>query len=434
MAKPHFLFKAQSAFYSLKPLRLFLTIICSSVCKLNSGGTMQIGIPREIKSGEHRVSLTPAAVADTVAAGHQVFVTHDAGLAIGFTDELYRRAGAQIMPTNEDVFASATLIVKVKELQAEEFALLQFRHRLFSYLHLAAEPLLTNALIDSGACCIAFETIQDSRGRLPLLAPMSEVAGRLAVQAGAHHLSMAQGGRGVLLGGVPGVEPAQVLVLGGGVVGAQAARIAVGMGAQVRVMDKSLPRLRELDDLYRGRLITEFATQTRIEALSQHADMVVGAVLVVGASAPKLLSRAHLASMQPGSVLVDVAIDQGGCFESSRPTTHEHPTYTEQGVIHYCVTNIPSAVARTASFALSNAILPYVLQLASLDDQSMLGHPVNCATERWGCPWGLPGGSSGGNAYLSVWLCHWRSLIYTHAKTLLTSTPSGTEPACICRE
>jgi len=335
---------------------------------------MKIGIPKEIKSGEHRVSLTPAAVSDAVAMGHRVLVAAGAGVAIGLNDELYLRAGAQIVPSNEAVFADAELIVKVKELQFDEFALLKSHHRLFSYLHLAAEPKLTEALIQSGASCIAFETIADAHGRLPLLAPMSEVAGRLAVQAGAHHLSMAQGGRGVLLGGVPGVEPARVLILGGGVVGAQAAKIAVGMGAQVRVMDKSLMRLRELDSQYQGRLITEFATQSRINELSEQADLVVGAVLVVGAAAPKLLSRAQLARMQKGSVLVDVAIDQGGCFESSRPTTHQHPTYVEQGIIHYCVTNIPSAVARTASFALSNAIFPYVLQLASMDDSSMLGN------------------------------------------------------------
>lgn len=336
---------------------------------------MKIGIPREIKSGEHRVSLTPAAVSDAVAVGHEVLVAANAGLSIGFSNELYQQAGARIVPSNEEVFANAGLIVKVKELQPDEFALLKPHHRLFSYLHLAAEPLLTDALIKSGACCIAFETIADSQGRLPLLAPMSEVAGRLAVQTGAHHLSMAQGGRGVLLGGVPGVEPANVLILGGGVVGAQAAKIAVGMGAHVRVMDKSLMRLRELDSQYQGRLITEFATQSRIDELSEQADLVIGAVLVVGAAAPKLLSRAQLARMQRGSVLVDVAIDQGGCFESSRPTTHQHPTYQEQGVIHYCVTNIPSAVARTASFALSNAIFPYVLSLASLDDSALMGHP-----------------------------------------------------------
>lgn len=335
---------------------------------------MKIGIPKEIKSGEHRVSLTPAAVSDAVATGHQVFIATGAGNAVGFSDENYQAAGAQIASSNEEVFARSELIVKVKELQPQEFSFLKQHHRLFSYLHLAAEPLLTSALIQSGASCIAFETIADSQGRLPLLAPMSEVAGRLAVQAGAHHLSMAQGGRGVLLGGVPGVEPANVLILGGGVVGAQAAKIAVGMGAQVRVMDKSLMRLRELDHQYQGRLITEFATQSRIDELTEQADLVVGAVLVAGAAAPKLLSRAQLARMQRGSVLVDVAIDQGGCFESSRPTTHQHPTYVEQGIIHYCVTNIPSAVARTASFALSNAIFPYVLQLASLDDNALLTH------------------------------------------------------------
>lgn len=326
---------------------------------------MKIGIPQEIKSGEYRVSLTPAAVHELVNAGHSVVITSRAGEAIDFNDGLYQQAGAQLAATNEELYEVAELIVKVKELQPEEYGFLKPHHRLFSYLHLAAEPELTQALIVSGASCLAFETLVDAHGRLPLLAPMSEVAGRISVQAGAHHLSMTQGGRGVLLGGVPGVAPAKVLILGGGVVGAQAAKIAVGMGAQVTLMDKSLSRLRELDNHYQGRLITEFSTQSRINELSETADLVVGAVLVVGAAAPKLLNRAQLGRMQKGSVLVDVAIDQGGCFESSRPTTHQEPTYVESGVIHYCVTNIPSAVARTASMALSNAILPYVLLLAN---------------------------------------------------------------------
>ncbi|RYZ85518.1 MAG: alanine dehydrogenase [Moraxellaceae bacterium] len=264
------------------------------------------------------------------------------------------------------------LIVKVKELQPEEFPLLKPHHRLFSYLHLAAEPELTQALMKSGATCIAFETLRDSAGRLPLLAPMSEIAGRLSVQMGAQHLCMAEGGRGVLLGGVPGISPAKVVVLGGGVVGTQAAQMAIGLGAQVTIVDKSLHRLRELDAIYRGRLFTEFSTQRSIEELVKTADLVIGAVLIIGASAPKLIKRSQLSTMPKGSVLVDVAIDQGGCFESSRPTTHLEPTYVEDGVVHYCVTNIPSAVARTASMALSNALLPYVLQLAALSNAQLL--------------------------------------------------------------
>lgn len=336
---------------------------------------MNIGMPKEVKSGEYRVSLTPAAVSELIAAGHRVIVARNAGNAIGFTDEQYRYAAATLVDTNAEVYARADMIVKVKELQPEEFGYLQPHHRLFSYLHLAAEPVLTQALMASGASCIAFETLADVQGRLPLLAPMSEVAGRLAVQSGAHHLEMAQGGRGLLLGGVPGVAPANVLILGGGVVGSQAAKIAVGMGASVTVVDKSLMRLRELDAIYQGRLFTEFTTQARIDELSESADLVIGAVLIVGASAPKLLSRSQLTRMRQGSVLVDVAIDQGGCFASSRPTTHQHPTYVESGIVHYCVTNIPSAVARTASMALSNAVLPYVLSLALADDQMLLSHP-----------------------------------------------------------
>ena len=335
---------------------------------------MKIGVPGEIKSGEHRVSLTPAAVGDLVAAGHKVYVTRSAGEAVGFPDDRYVAAGASLVEQNAELFAAADLIVKVKELQSVEFGLLESRHRLFSYLHLAAEPDFTRALINSGATAIAFETIQDASGRLPLLAPMSEVAGRISVQAGAHHLTMAQGGRGVLLGGVPGVAPAKVLILGGGVAGTQAAKIAVGMGARVTVMDQSLARLRELDFYYNGRLVTEYSSQARINELSETADLIVGAVLVVGASAPKLLSRAQLAHMQKGSVLVDIAIDQGGCFASSRATTHQHPTYVESGIIHYCVGNIPSAVARTSSMALSNAILPTLLRLAAADEAALLGN------------------------------------------------------------
>lgn len=336
---------------------------------------MKIGVPQEIKPGEYRISLTPAAVAELVAVGHEAYVTSGAGVAVGFVDDSYQAVGACVVVDNGALFEAVDMIVKVKELQPAEYSLLRPHHRLFSYLHLAAEPDLTQALLSSGASAVAFETLQDDLGRLPLLAPMSEVAGRISVQAGAHHLTMAQGGRGVLLGGVPGVAPAKVLILGGGVAGTQAAKIALGMGAQVTVMDKSLSRLRELDQMYQGRLIAEYSSQSRINELSETADLIIGAVLVVGASAPKLLSRDQLKHLQKGSVLVDIAIDQGGCFASSRPTTHQEPTFIESGVVHYCVGNIPSAVARTSSMALSNAISPYVLRLASADEAQLLQNP-----------------------------------------------------------
>ncbi len=325
---------------------------------------MQIGIPREIKPGENRVALTPAGVSELIARGHQVLVMMGAGAASGFSDAGYQAAGALIVRTLAEVYAGATLIVKVKEPQPEEYHLLQSSHLLFTYLHLAASRSLTEALLTSGAACLAYETLSDTQGRLPLLAPMSEIAGRVAVQAGAHHLEMVQGGKGVLLGGIPGVPPANVLILGGGVVGANAAAMAVGLGAQVRIMDKSIVRLRQLDDLWRGRVICEYATQTRIDECACGADLVIGSVLNAGASAPRLLTRAQIACMEPGSVLVDVAIDQGGCFESSRPTTHQQPIYVEEGVIHYCVANIPSAVGRTATLGLTNATLSYILRLA----------------------------------------------------------------------
>ncbi len=325
---------------------------------------MRIGIPKEIKTGENRVALTPAGAAQLIRAGHSVYVMETAGNASGFSDAAYQQAGAVLVDSLEAVYASAELIVKVKEPQTEEFALLNDRHILFTYLHLAASRPLTEALLSSGASCIAYETLADAQGRLPLLAPMSEIAGRMAVQAGAHHLEMAQGGKGVLLGGIPGVAPANVLILGGGVVGANAAAMAVGLGAQVRVMDASIARLRYLDDLWRGRVICEYAVQERIEAHAQDADLVIGSVLNTGASAPKLLGRESIRKMAKGSVLVDVAIDQGGCFETSRPTTHQHPTYIEEGIIHYCVANIPSAVGRTATLGLTNATLSYILRLA----------------------------------------------------------------------
>lgn len=325
---------------------------------------MRIGIPREIKAGENRVALTPAGAAELHQRGHSVYVMRGAGQAAGFSDERYQHAGALLVDCLADVYANADLIVKVKEPQAEEYALLSDRHVLFTYLHLAANRALTDALLASGAICIAYETLTDAQGRLPLLAPMSEIAGRMAVQAGAHHLEMAQGGKGILLGGIPGVAPANVLILGGGVVGANAAAMAVGMGAQVRILDKSIARLRHLDEQWRGRVACEYATQERIDTLALQSDLVIGSVLNAGAGAPRLLSRAHIAKMEKGSVLVDVAIDQGGCFATSRPTTHQYPTYIEEGVVHYCVANIPSAVGRTATLGLTNATLAYVIRLA----------------------------------------------------------------------
>jgi alanine dehydrogenase len=325
---------------------------------------MRIGIPKEVKPGENRVALTPAGVAELHQRGHTLYMMRGAGHAVGFSDERYQHAGAVLVDSLADVYGRTDLVVKVKEPQAEECALLSDRHVLFTYLHLAASRTLTDALLASGASCIAYETLMDSQGRLPLLAPMSEIAGRMAVQAGAHHLEMAQGGKGILLGGIPGVAPAEVLILGGGVVGANAAAMAVGLGAQVRILDKSIVRLRHLDEHWRGRVICEYATQERIDTLALRADLIVGSVLNAGASAPRLLSRELIGQMEKGSVLVDVAIDQGGCFATSRPTTHQQPTYVEEGVVHYCVANIPSAVARTATLGLTNATLAYVIRLA----------------------------------------------------------------------
>lgn len=325
---------------------------------------MLIGIPAEIKNSEYRVGMTPAGVRELVAHGHQVMVQQNAGAEIGLLDADYQRAGATISAEAESIYRRAELIVKVKEPQPHECAWLHAGQILFTYLHLASDAELTRRLIASRATCIAYETVTDANGALPLLAPMSEVAGRMAIQAAAHHLEKAQGGRGVLLGGVPGVAPAQILVLGGGVVGLNAARMALGLGARVTVLDKSLARLRQLDDGFGPQLNTLYATTDAIEHLLPHADVVVGAVLIPGAAAPKLISRPMLKLMQHGSVLVDVAIDQGGCFETSKPTTHANPTYVVDDIIHYCVANMPGAVARTSTFALTNATLPYVLQLA----------------------------------------------------------------------
>jgi alanine dehydrogenase len=337
---------------------------------------VKIGVPKEIKTHEYRVGMTPAGVRDLHAHGHQVVVEHDAGAGIGFGDEAYRAAGATVLATAAHVFAAAEMIVKVKEPQPTEIALLRPGQILFTYLHLAADRHQTQGLIASGATCIAYETVTDRSGSLPLLAPMSEVAGRMAVQVGAHCLEREQGGAGILLGGVPGVAPAKVVVLGGGVAGTNAARMAVGLEASVTIIDKSLQRLKELDLQFGPRATTLFATTEAIEHAVLAADLVIGAVLVPGAAAPKLVTRAMVQRMRPGSVLVDIAIDQGGCFETSRPTTHSDPTYVQDGVVHYCVTNMPGAVARTSTFALTNATLPFVLALAGKGwRQAMLDDP-----------------------------------------------------------
>ena len=325
---------------------------------------MRIGTPKEIKVHEYRVGLTPAGVSELVAHGHEVWIETGAGAGSGFEDEAYRKRGAQIVDSSDALFDQVELIVKVKEPQPLECARLRSHHSLFTYLHLAPDRAQAEGLMRSGCTAIAYETVLDEHGGLPLLAPMSEVAGRMAVQAGAHALEKAQGGAGILLGGVPGVLPAQVLVLGGGVVGSNAARIALGMGARVTVLDRSLARLRQLDDQFGGRLNTLYSTRDDINDQLQFADLVIGAVLVPGAAAPRLVSRAQLRQMKRGAVLVDVAIDQGGCFETSRATTHEHPIYVEEGVVHYCVANMPGAVARTSTLALTNASLPFVLALA----------------------------------------------------------------------
>jgi alanine dehydrogenase len=326
---------------------------------------MRIGVPKEIKNHEYRVGMTPAAVREAVHNGHEVLVQAGAGLGIGCSDEAYRAAGAQILADAPSVFERAEMIVKVKEPQPNECRMLRRGQLLFTYLHLAPDPEQTEALLASGCTAIAYETITDDRGGLPLLAPMSEVAGRMAIQVGAVALQKANGGRGVLLGGVPGVAPGRVTIIGGGVVGANAAKMAVGLGAEVTILDRSLPRLRELDDIFLGRVHTEFASIDATEQAVYEADLVVGAVLIPGAAAPKLIKKAQLARMKPGSVIVDVAIDQGGCFESSRATTHAEPTYVVDGVVHYCVANMPGAVARTSTFALNNATLPFTLALAS---------------------------------------------------------------------
>ncbi|MEO1081704.1 MAG: alanine dehydrogenase [Pseudomonadota bacterium] len=326
---------------------------------------MIVGIPREIKNHEYRIGLTPDCVGELTRSGHDVIVEHDGGTAIGFDNDQYLAAGAEIVDSPEVVFKRADMVVKVKEPQPQECRMLREGQILFTYLHLAPDPEQARLLLESGATCIAYETVTGPAGGLPLLAPMSEVAGRMAIQAGCHSLEKAQGGSGVLLGGVPGVEPARVLVIGGGVVGVNAARMAAGLGADVTVVDKSIDRLKELDALYGNQMKTLFSTRDAIDRHALEADLIVGAVLIPGAAAPKLLSREQVSKLKPGTVLVDVAIDQGGCFETSRPTTHEEPCYIVDGVVHYCVANMPGGVARTATLALTNATLPYVLKLAS---------------------------------------------------------------------
>jgi alanine dehydrogenase len=343
------------------------------------GPTMRIGVPKEIKTHEYRVGLTPAAVREFTSRGHTAVVQAGAASAIGFTDDSYRAAGADIVDGAEAVFAQADMVVKVKEPQPGEIAMLRDGQVLFTYLHLAADKDQTEGLMRSGATCIAYETVTDARGALPLLAPMSEVAGRMSVHVGAHCLEKEQGGAGVLLGGVPGVQAGKVVIIGGGVSGTNAAMMAVGLGAQVTIFDRSLARLKELDVQFGATIQTLYSTTLAIETAVTDADLVIGAVLVPGAAAPKLVSRQMVKQMRPGSVMVDIAIDQGGCFETSRPTSHASPTYVEEGVVHYCVTNMPGAVARTSTLALGNATLPFALALADkgwrqalIDDKHLL--------------------------------------------------------------
>ncbi|HBS24678.1 MULTISPECIES: alanine dehydrogenase [Thalassospira] len=325
---------------------------------------MLIGIPKEIKNHEYRVGLTPSSVREATAHGHDVIIETNAGAGIGCSNDDYVAAGAKIVDTAAEIFAKSEMIVKVKEPQKVEYEQLREGQLLFTYLHLAPDPEQTEGLIKSGVTAIAYETVTDKNGGLPLLAPMSEVAGRMAPQVGAAALQKANGGRGMLLGGVPGVAPAKVVVIGGGVVGTNAARIAAGMGADVIILDKNVKRLTYIDDVFGPRIKTQYATIDDTEALVYDADMVVGAVLIPGAAAPKLIHKNQLSTMKPGSVIVDVAIDQGGCFETSKATTHADPTYIVDDVVHYCVANMPGAVARTSTFALNNATLPFTLALA----------------------------------------------------------------------
>ncbi len=346
---------------------------------------MKIGVPKEIKNHEYRVGLTPASVREYVAHGHSVTVQSGAGAAIGLTDEMYRAAGASLADSAADIFAGADMIVKVKEPQPQECAMLRPGQLLYTYLHLAPDPEQTAALVKSKAVCVAYETITGANGGLPLLAPMSEVAGRMSIQAGAAHLEKSKGGMGVLLGGVPGVAPAHVAILGAGVVGTHALQMAVGMGARVTVIDKNVDRLRQLDLVFGNRIATLFSTGQSVEEAVLDADLVIGGVLIPGAAAPKLVTRDMISRMKKGAVVVDVAIDQGGCFETSHATTHADPTYLVDGVVHYCVANMPGAVARTSTFALNNATIGPGLQLAdkgwraAMRENAHLRHGLNVA-------------------------------------------------------
>jgi len=340
---------------------------------------MRVGVPKEIKNHEYRVGLTPASVKELVAAGHELFVETGAGMGIDCPDAAYVRAGATILPDAASVFDTAEMIVKVKEPQPGEIAMIKPHHLLFTYLHLAADKPQAEGLMKSGATCIAYETVTSRSGALPLLKPMSEVAGRLSIQVGAHYLEKAQGGRGVLLGGVPGVAPAKVAILGGGVSGVNAAQMAVGMRADVTIYDISNERLAELDMFFGSQIKTAYASRAAIAHAVEEAELVIGAVLVPGAAAPKLVSREMLKTMKRGSVLVDIAIDQGGCFETSHATTHADPVYEIDGVIHYCVANMPGAVARTSAFALNNATLPFALKLANLGAEAAMAEDSHLA-------------------------------------------------------
>ena len=338
---------------------------------------MIVGVPREIKDRENRVSTTPAGVAEYVARGHEVVIEREAGAGSGFSDAEYASAGARIVETHQAVFEQAEMIVKVKEPIAEEYDLLRPGQILFTYLHLAAEEALTRALMRNRVKAVAYETVQLPNGVLPLLTPMSEVAGRMAVQVGAHYLERTQGGRGMLLGGVPGVPGANVVIVGGGVVGTNAAQMALGLGANVTILDRNVERLRFLDQVLHGRIHTLASNSQNIAAAVQEADVVIGGVLIAGAKAPKLVTREMIGTMRPGAVVIDVAIDQGGCIETAHPTSHSDPVYAVDDVIHYCVTNMPGAVPRTSTFALSNVTLPYALELADLGlDEAISRDPV----------------------------------------------------------
>lgn len=361
----------------------FKTAKRGDVCRLEKGGfEMLIGLPKEIKNNEFRVGLIPTSVSELVKSGHQVLVQSGAGAGIGAADAAYQAAGAMISPTAEQVFQDAEMIVKVKEPQKQEWAQLSSHQILFTYLHLAADVAQTQGLMRSGCTAIAYETITDDAGGLPLLAPMSEVAGRLSAIEGAAHLKAVNGGRGLLVSGVPGTEAAKIVVIGGGVVGTNAAKMAVGLGADVTIFDRSLVRLRALSDIFGASVATRYSTHEALAEAVREADIIIGAVLIPGASAPKLVSKAQLKEMKSGAVIVDVAIDQGGCFETSRPTTHEEPTYVIDDVVHYCVANMPGAVPLTSSQALNNATLPFVLALANkglaaLDSDPHLANGLN---------------------------------------------------------